>query len=334
MTARGQFDLVGHNLIKYEEVRLGSFAAANNLIVAPEDSQDEWARTLMQLIGDWRATLRSTYIRWAMAINGLHVAAAKYRDSVDQKKFVVSSIRSDAEGTPRQEVIAEYTFQEAADFHLKIQSMLCAHGFIDMYAGLEEMLFSLYREYWKANPDQLLKGKEFAHLRKLRIAATKGQTAKSAWAVALDQRINDWQRKKLYDGLDKVFLGLCQNAGLKTPSAYTLTSIETWAESIAGVSLVRNLLMHGESIVPTALEDFSKKPWALGFHFKAGAQLRLTLFELQVLETFSDQLLTGLNWSLVERACPSLRKAIPTLKKRPADRLRSGETGKPTLANA
>src|SRR5260370_31392421 len=41
-----------------------SLTAANNWILTPENPKDEWARTLMQLIGDWGATLRSTYIRW------------------------------------------------------------------------------------------------------------------------------------------------------------------------------------------------------------------------------------------------------------------------------
>jgi hypothetical protein len=310
MTARGQFDLVGHSLIKYEEIALGSPAKPNNWIIAPENPDDEWARTLMRKIGEWRPTLRSTYIRWAMSINGLHVAAAKYRESKDQKKFVVSSIRSNSDGSARQEVIADYTFKEAAEYHLQIQPMLCAHGFIDMYAGLEEMTFTMYRAYWKAKPDQLLKGQEFAQLRKMRSAAAEAEEAKSAWEAAFEQRINDWQRKKLYDGLDKVVLGLCQNAGLATPVAYTVTTIKTWAESIAGVSLIRNLLMHGESTVPSELETSSKKPWGLGFHFEAGAPLRLELFELQVLENFTEHLLTGMNLSLIERACPSFKTSI------------------------
>lgn len=217
MTARGQFDLVGHSLIRYEEITLPSFPEVQNWIMAPEDPKDGWTRDLMQLIGDWRATLRSTYLRWAMAINGLHTASEKYKTSTEEKKFVVSSIRSNKEGTPRLEVIAEFTFQEAANHHLKIQPMLCAHGFIDIYAGLEEMIFALYRTYWKANPDMLIKGEEFKELRRLKRAASESEDSKNEWERAFEQRLNEWQRKKLYDGLDKVFLGLCQNAGRVHP---------------------------------------------------------------------------------------------------------------------
>jgi hypothetical protein len=204
MTARGQFDLVGHSLIRYEEITLPSFPGVNNWILAPEDPKDEWARSLMQLIGDWRATLRSTYLRWAMAINGLHVASNRYGTPTDEKKFVISSTRSDREGTRRQQVIAEFTFQEAANYHLQIQPMLCAHGFIDMYAGLEEMIFALYRTFWKANPDTLIRGEEFKELRKLKMAAVESDQKKGDWELAIEERINEWQRKKLYDGLGRV----------------------------------------------------------------------------------------------------------------------------------
>jgi hypothetical protein len=310
MTARGQFDLVGHNLIRYEELALGSLAKANNWIVAPENPDDEWARTLMKMIGEWRAVLRRTYIHWAMAINGLHVAAAKYRAETQPKKFTVSSVRADSGGSGHQEVIGEYTFEKAAESHLKIQPMFCAHGFIDMYAGLEEMIFALYRNFWRAKPDGLLMGPEFAHLRKMRRAAETGEETRTAWEAALDERINDWQRKKLYEGLDKVLLALCQSAGLKTPVGFKVTTLETWAESVRGVSLIRNLLIHGESIVPPELEEFCATPYDLGFDFTSGELLRLTILDLQVLENFCDQLLTGINMALVERARPSVKKDV------------------------
>jgi predicted GNAT family acetyltransferase len=167
MSARGQFELVGHNLIRYEEFSPGSLIAANNVIIPPDDPNDEWTRTLMHMVGEWRAVLRSTYIRWAMAINGLHVAAAKYKSETQPKEFVVTSVRTDASGRGRAEVIAKYSFQEASEAHLKVQAMLCAHGFIDLYAGLEEMVFRFYRTYLWEKPDILLRGPEFASLRKL-----------------------------------------------------------------------------------------------------------------------------------------------------------------------
>jgi hypothetical protein len=307
MSARGQFDVVGHNLIRYEEFVPGSLLAANNIIIAPENPEDEWARVLMHKIGDWRAVLRSTYIRWALSINGVHLAAAKYKSSGANKEFTVSSIRTNGLGLPRPDVIAKFSFQLASEAHLKIQPMLCAHGFIDLYAGLEEMVFDFYRRYWLERPDMLVRGPDFAYLRKLRRASSASDESKAAWDEAFAARLDQWQRKKLYDGLDKVFLAFCQNAGLQTPSGYTNTSIEMWADSIAGIALIRNLLIHGENKVPQQLADFCEKPNSLGFDFEAGTPLRLTITDLQFFELFCDQLLTGLNLSLAERARPTLK---------------------------
>ena len=314
MSARGQFDLVGHTLIRYEE--LSNVEGANNWIVTSENSGDDWSTALMKQIGDWRAVLRSTYIRWAMAINGLYVAAAKYEADASPKKFTVNSIRTDPSGRPQQQVIAEYSFKEAAGDHLKIQPMLCAHGFIDMYAGLEEMIFGMYRKYLTTNPDHLMEGASYKDLRRLRNNAQNSPEEKAAWEEALRQRLDTWQRNKLYDGLDKVLLAFFQNAGLKTPAGYTLSTVETWSESIAGISLIRNLLIHGESHVPQELEHFCQKPHGLGFQFKAGGLLRLTIIDLQLLELFCDTLLTAFNLSLMEFARPVLRaEAVKRSKK-------------------
>jgi hypothetical protein len=315
MTARGQFDLVGHTLIRYEE--LPSADVVNNWIVTSKDPNDDWSTALMKQIGEWRAVLRSAYIRWAMAINGLHVAAARYEADASPKKFTVNSLRTDSSG-PHQQIIAEYSFKEAAADHLKIQPMLCAHGFIDMYAGLEEMIFGMYRQYLTVHPDHLMEGPSHRDLRRLRNNAEASPEAKAAWEDAIRQRLDKWQRKRLYDGLDKVLLAFFQNAGLQTPAGYSLSTVETWAESIAGVSLIRNLLIHGESRVPQELESFCQKPHGLGFQFKAGGLLRLSILDLQLLELFCDTLLTAFNLSLMERARPELKTEAAKRAKPPA----------------
>jgi hypothetical protein len=312
MTARGQFDLVGHTLIRFDEFPVAE-VAANNLITTSKNPEDSWTTALMEQIGEWRAVLRSTYIRWAMAINGLHVAAAKYEAESSPKKFTVTSLRTGKSG-PSREVIAEYSFKEAAADHVKVQPMLCAHGFIDMYAGLEEMVFNMYRRYLTAHPDHLMDGPSYKDLRKLSRNAENSPEDKAAWERAISERLDKWQRKRLYDGLDKVLLAFFQIAGLQTPTGYTHTTVETWSESIAGVSLIRNLLIHGENRVPQELEDFSQKPHGLGFQFKAGELLRLSIVDLQILELFCDALLTAFNLSLMERARPELADAAKRFK--------------------
>lgn len=311
MGPRGQIDLVGHRLIRYTDFTPGSILSANNWIVAPSDPANEWMRSLMQLIGEWRAILRSTYIRWAIAINGLHVAAERYRNNADPTRaFQVRSVRSDKTGSAHESAIAQFNFQEAADAHLKAQPMLCAHGFIDLYAGLEEMIFAFYRTFLSSNPELILRGDEFREHRRARRDAGKGPTEEQKWEALWTARLDAWQRKKLYDGLGRVFLAFCNHAGIKTPAGYTVTTVETWAESIEGVSLLRNALIHGLTIVPDELTAFCAKPHSLGFRFEKGDPLRLELLDLQVLEAFCDQLLTALNLSLVELASPEVRDYV------------------------
>src|SRR5579883_2775117 len=287
MGPRGQFDLVGHKLLRYDEFIPGSLVAANNWIAAPSNPEDEWMRSLMVLIGEWRAILRSTYIRWAMAINGLHVAAEKYqRDNTNAKAFEVRSVRSDKSGNIEQAAVLQMSFAEAAEAHLKVQPMLCAHGFIDMYAGLEEMIFAFYRIFLSARPELILRGDEFKAHRKAQRNAKSGPEQQRTWEELWAKRLHAWQRNRLYDGLGKVFLAFCSQSGLKTPAGYTVTTVDSWAESIEGLSLIRNALTHGATVVSRELADFCTKPHSLGFDFQENDPLRLELLDLQAVEAF------------------------------------------------
>jgi hypothetical protein len=322
MGSRGQFDLVGHRLLRWADFVPGTMQPANNWIVPPDDPKNEWMRSVMLMIGDWRATLRSTYIRWAMTINGLHVAAEKYRTPQDEAKaFHVRSLRSDRDGNVNDIVLSTFTFPEAAEAHLKIQPMLCAHGFVDMYAGLDEMVFAFYRTFLTARPELILQGEDFRELRSVRRAAGLGSAEQELWERSWAERLDHWQRKKGYDGLHRVFKAFCDIAGLQTPSRYTRTTIDTWAESIEGIGLVRNAMMHGVTKVSKDLADFCERPHALGFEFAEGESLILNLRHLQSVEAFCDQLLTGLNLSLVEAAKPEARALAEK-------RLKQSEAGK------
>lgn len=285
--------------------------AANNWIVVPSHPENEWMRSLMKMVGEWRAVVRSTYIRWALAINGLHVAAEKYQANQDPSRaFQVTSIRADRNGKITKSVVSQFTFPEAAEAHLKVQPMLCAHGFIDLYAGLEEMVFAFYRTFLSAKPELILRGDEFRELRRAYRKAGDGPAQQENWNDLWAIRLDSWHRKKLYDGLGNVFSAFCAQAGLNTPAAYKETTIETWAESIDGISLVRNALIHGVTHVPDEIADFCRKPHSLGFRFTKGDPLRLDLLDLQVVEAFCDQLLTALNLSLVELAQPEIKKHV------------------------
>lgn len=303
MGPRGQTDFVGHVRIPATAVDPG--IPINNLIANAKTGQGQWVERATSLIGPARAEFRSTYIRWALAINALHVAADRYRDKGWQAShagFFVTSIRADNQGNAGLEKIAKWDGDTAATHHLASAPMLVSYGIIDLYACLEEWVFDVYRAYLDSHPDALIKGETFRELRRLRRSAATDTAAQAAWTQAWKTRLDDWQRNRIYDGLDKVFLAFCNEAGLKRPSTYKHTDIATWAESMRLVAVLRNSLMHGAETVNPELGSLCGKPHSLGFTFKTGDRLSLELIHLQSIECFTDQLLTAINLSLFEHA--------------------------------
>jgi hypothetical protein len=136
----------------------------------------------------------------------------------------------------------------------------------------------------------------------LRRDAAQGAEHQEAWKTAWDERLDKWQKKRIYDGLNKVFLSYMEVAGLKTPSIHKLATVETWADTIKGIGALRNCFAHGMVIVTKELSDFSQKPHSMLFNFVEGEPLKIELKHLQSVECFLDQLLTAINLSLIERA--------------------------------
>lgn len=310
-TSRGEVDLVGHRVVSVSDQISGSLPPINNIIVKATKLDEQWIEDATRQIGPWRAKLRSTYIRWALAINGLDVAAKKYDDPQWQKSkaFTVSSARPDGSGVDSSgrlqltsTVIVQWPGNVAADAHRKTAPMLAAFGVIDLYANLEEVIFSLYRIYNHHHPDDLIKGDEFKALRRLRREALADSAKLPAWESAWKERAEKWQRNRIYDGLGKVFKAFCATSGIKAPSAYKLSSVETWAGTIELVALLRNSLVHGATTVSEELEIACKKPYAMGFQFQKGQPLEIQLRHLQTVDFFGEQLLDALNLSLLELA--------------------------------
>ena len=115
---RGQFDVVGHVNITAVDAEAG--VPVNNIIAYAKTDKGKWLQDATSMIGLSRAEIRSTYIRWALAINGLCVASERYRDpnwQAAHKGFFVESIRTDKDGAGRLERIAEWEGNIAADNH-------------------------------------------------------------------------------------------------------------------------------------------------------------------------------------------------------------------------
>ena len=296
--ARHGIDFVGHRILP-NAFDAESTEPINNIVIknAPKE-EHRWLEEASLKIGEWRGILRSMYMRWALAINGLEVAAHEYAKWEPHRRFTVTSHDPSGELIP----LAIWDGRTASENHLKTMPSLAEFGLIDMYSGIEEFVFLLYRTYLTQHPDHLLEGPDYRDLRKIRSAANQGADAQKAWNKALKDRLENWQRKHLYDGLERVFKAFCSHSGLKTPSHYTRSTVETWAESIGGIALVRNALVHGTKSVSAELAEFCRKPHRLAFEFKEGDPLDINLIHLQGVECFCEQLLSALNFSMLELA--------------------------------
>lgn len=294
-----KYDFVGHNILDFGDLKPDDSVPINNVIVRTEKEKLKWIEKTTERIGDWRAKFRSTYIGWAITINGLHVANSKYSDQhwIDNHAFRISSVR-DVKGAADIVPIALWDSSKVASAHLKPIPMLCCYGLIDLYSCLEEFVFDFYKIYWRLNPQQLIQGSEYRKLRRLH---RNKDAVPDQWEAAFSERLEKWQRKKLYDGLGNVFKAYCHHVGLTAPSWYQKTNIDTWAECIDGFSHLRNCLIHGAKFPNQELVDFSTKSYRMGFNFLEGHEIMVTLEHLMNVECFCDSLLTGINASLFEK---------------------------------
>jgi hypothetical protein len=308
VSIRDRINFVPHFRREWDDPALRGTGVAN-VIHETDKPEHKWITETTARIGEWRSKAHSTYIRWALAINGLLVAEGTYREWSPERRFHVTSLRwrdRHAERVP----IAEWTGEEAAKNHAATAELMAAYGVCDLYGCLEEIVFSAYRIFLDHHPHHLLGGPEFKELRTLRKRAKKDPLLASEWAARWAERIETWQRKRAYDGLGAVFLAFMRQAQLQRPHWYKDTTPETWAETISGITELRNLLTHGAATVSPALAEFSKTPYRITFDFEVGEPPNVKLHHLMGIEFFVDQLLTTLNVSLIEHAMgpqPNLR---------------------------
>ncbi|WP_437894234.1 hypothetical protein [Sorangium sp. So ce124] len=310
-TARGDFDLVGHRFAFPFDPTFDPHAWMTNIVIEAKKPDDAWIEAIMRQIGLWRAKLRSTYLRWALCINGLEVAAQKYADATwaSTHSFVVRSIRPNGKGTRTdgaisvddKAIIAKWDGKKASDAHRDTIPMVSAFGIIDLYGNIEEVIFEMYRLFLTHNPADLLRGDDHKCLRKLKREAEADPSKRAEWDTAWRHRLDAWQRKRLYDGLGKIFRAFCATANLTAPSTYRVSTVDTWAESIETIALVRNALVHGATTVSEELADACKRAHAIMFNFQKDEPLTIRLYHLQGVDFFCEQLLTAINLSLIER---------------------------------
>lgn len=176
----------------------------NNIVFKASDPSQVWIEKTTSKIGDWRAIFRSSYIGWSLSINGLFAAREKYSnpDWSRHNSFEVRSMRLE-EGVPRQVPIASWSGDHTASVYTSVAPMLIAHGVLDMFGAMEEFVFDFYRIYLNYNPAPLLRGNDYRELRRLHKKWTDDPASTADWENRWAERLEAWQRKKIYDGLDK-----------------------------------------------------------------------------------------------------------------------------------
>lgn len=298
---RGTVDLVGHHILGVEDIE-GTGVPVSNVIRRAATSAGRWIERSTELVGGYRARFRSIYLQWAMAINGLHVAAEKYASTQWQQshQFTISGMRTEADGHAHAVTLATWPGEQAARAHLMTTRKMTSWGFVELYAALEELVMRLYRIYLEDHPATVLKDPKYEPLRQLCRAARANPSQCDVWKRALAERLDHWQREKIYRGIEKNFRGYCFLTRLRTPARYTRTDLNSWSETLGIVAKSRNVLVHGVTTVPKELADLCKKPHSLSFGFEEGQPLVVTLLHLQAVECFSDQLFTGINLALCE----------------------------------
>jgi hypothetical protein len=291
---------VGHEIYHVSGPEFRGLPQIDNVIYRTEIEELKWIEETTSKIGEWRDIFRSTYIRWALAINGLHIASSKYKDPKWRRnnKFIVRGYRIKDEVSYEAQ-LAKWDGDVASEAHLKSANMIASYGIIDLYACFEELIFDFYRLYLMRNPSSLLVGPENKELKK---KFRDKESEPEEWNSALKERLDKWHRNKLYDGLHKVLLSYLNTAGLEKPSSYKHSTPETWAETLRGIAILRNSLTHGEKYVSQELAEISHKPHGLNFKFNTGDEINLSVHHLMSVELFGDQLLTAMNLSMVEKA--------------------------------
>ena len=271
-----------------------------NLIYRTQDPALKWIENATSRIGDWRASERSVFMRWAITINALHVARDRYRDSPDIL-LTIDTLRT-ANGRTERVHMAGWSGEEAAGNHEATIPMMAAYAVQDMYGIVEEIVLELYEVFVRGNPLFLMKGDDYKPLRAAFRAMGDGEAERVAFEAMWEDRIAGWRRNRTFDGLHKVFASFWASAGLNRPSSYSLTDVTDWQRVMETIGEVRHLVTHGEDKVSKRLGDLCAAQPNLGMTFKEGEPLEVKLMDLWIVEHFIDQLLNAINISLLEKA--------------------------------
>lgn len=261
-----------------------------------------WKKDASELIHEYRGIFKSSYIRWSLAINGLHLAQEKYNDPNFKNVFQVTGLRRVDERITRVGIIA-WRGKKTAETHFETIPMLVSYGIIDLYSLIEEFILVIYRTYLFYNPETMLIGSENKTYRKLYRAKDVNP---EKWIREWNKRLDNWQRRKIYDGLDNVYKSFLDKLEINKTPKHLIVDEEVKPEIfyeianiIKFISVLRNTLIHGNNIVTKELEDASNLSIKNDLKFIEGETINLESLHLSAIEQVSHSLLAYYNIALL-----------------------------------
>jgi hypothetical protein len=272
-----------------------------NIVLTPQGPEDAWIGDATGRIGDWRSLTRSVYLRWALTINACEVAEHRYHSLPEDQALRVDALRIIG-GAPERAALAIWPSRDAAARYSQITPLIAAYGIADLFGALEDVIFDLYEIALRHNPTPLISGERYRDLRRLWRGRSDSPEAEDQWQAAWGARLEEWRHRRAFDGLHRVLQGFFTHAGLQRPSTYHQTDIPDWCRTLEMIGELRHHVVHGAAVVSEKLGRLSNTTTSLTFDFVEGSPLDVKLHHLQSVECFSDQLLTAINLSLVEKA--------------------------------
>jgi hypothetical protein len=279
----------------------------NQVVVFALTPSEAWLTTAQLALFEQRNIMDETFIAWAVAINGLHIAVDRYSDPERSAKNALSvkALRAPIERRHELMVIRRYIgAAETTEIHKMALSHLTTWGFVEYYGKLEELVFTLFRCLLNDHPLEIIDKKRERALLDLYNARLKDPQSEEAWRTAWKDRLESWQRKKLYGGLAGLLLDFIRRAKLKAPPQAEL-EVESWGRTLKLLSEVRNSLVHGALTASPRLAQLVDEAGRAnaGLTFKPGDQLQMSVEDLWKIELFGTQLTGALQIAIGNRAC-------------------------------
>lgn len=265
-----------------------------------DEPDKQWIVEATSRSAEHAAFYRSVYMRWAITINALNLARDRYAEP-PRRGLQILHVVPGSQG-PEIQPLDIWEPETSVANYTKSIPLMAAYGIQDLFGAMEEIIFDLYEIYLDAHPLEILEGPDFREQRRLYRERNDSPENRAAWSAAWTERMTGWRRKRIYDGLHRVFKAFWERTGLKRSSACTGSDIDDWCRTIEIISELRNLLVHGENLVSTRLGDLVAAQPYLGMTFVANEVLEVALMDIMIVERFFTDVIVMINESLMELA--------------------------------